>query len=263
VDIVMNEFRLWLGLFRYFGFSEEDARKYFFYRRFFHGKDKETQDIEIKETIARIEANQGLMKVLSALHEVELGDFNEVSVDALNILPAEIAETLKPYYQTLAWLQDSSNVSNITFDINEFHSSEFFHGLGYKLVLEGDASHIADGGSYHSYGRVFSERIRTVYSGVFRHEDLLMHDDKVEAQTEVIGVYMLNKGTEAKSLLDAIRAAGYPVFEDATSRKTSQSANNFKDKGIRKFAIIGDDELTSREVKVRSIDTGEYTIIKI
>ncbi|MBM3227854.1 hypothetical protein FJZ27_03275 [Candidatus Peribacteria bacterium] len=262
VQIVLNEFRLWISLFEQHGFSQEDARNYFFYRRFHHGKEKPT-DEKLASVLDRIRQKPELFDSLSSLHDEGPKEFNDQFTQIRTHLPA-IAANLETYYDRIAKLAELPGVESCTFDLNDFHSSEFFSALGYQLYLEGEDKRTADGGSYHEYGSKFSPRIRSVYSGIIRHDDLLEHDDKLRQPKTSVGVYVMTKRQgEAEKMIAELRGKGIPVLEDTSSKGIRKAASYFKDEGFSHFVVIGDNELDSGLLKITNMETNQDAQITI
>lgn len=262
IRIVMNEFRLWISLFEQHCFSQQDARNYFFYRRFHHEKEKESDDT-LTSLIDRIHLVPELHDSLSALHEEGPKEFADQRSHISSHLPA-IAANLESYYDRIAKLAESPGVDSCVFNLNDFHSSEFFSALGYQLYLEGEDKRTADGGSYHEYGSKFSPRIRSVYSGIIRHDDLLEHDDKLRQPKTSVGVYVMTKRqSEAEKMIAELRRKGIPVLEDTSSKGIRKAASYFRDEGFSHFVVIGDNELDSGLLKVTNMQTNQDAQISI
>ncbi len=258
IRVVMNEFRLWISLFEEHGFSQEDARNYFFYRRFHHEKEKPA-DEKLTSLMDRINQRPELHDSLSSLHAEDPKDFADQYAKIRTHLPA-ISAHLETYYDRIAKLAELPGVNSFTFDLNDFHSSEFFSALGYQLYLEGEDKRTADGGSYHEYGGKFSPRIRSVYSGIIRHDDLLEHDDKLRQPKTSLGVYVMTKRqAEAEKMIADLRGKGIPVLEDISSKGIRKAAAYFRDEGFSHFVVIGDNELDSGLLKITNMQSNQDT----
>jgi histidyl-tRNA synthetase len=264
IHVVMNEFRLWISLFALHGFSQKDTRDYLFYRRFHHGKEKPTAEQAVVSVVQRVEATPALVDVLSALHSEQPKEFEDQRGQLQKFLPSEITSPLGSYYDRIATLKELPGVETCTFDLNDYHSSEFFSALGYQLYLEGEEKRLADGGSYHEYGAKFSPRIRSVYSGIIRHDDLLDHDDKLRRPKTGLGVYvMTERGIEAEQMIARLRAKGVPILEDTKSKGIRKAAAYFREEGFSHFVVLGDNELNSGVFKVTNMQTNEDVQITI
>lgn len=254
INIILNEFRLWTALFEQFGFSQEDAKNYLFYRRFHHRKDKPMDD-GLAALIERVHGHGELAPILVSLHAEEPKPFGQQRERIEAVVPECISAALRSYYDRIAALADLSGVASSTFNLNDYHSSEYFSGLGYQFYMEGEDKRIADGGSYHDYGNKFSPQIRSVYSGIIRHEDLLEQDDLLPRQSSLGVFIMTGRQTDADRIVRELREQGISVLEDCASKGIKQAVGMFQEQGVAQYIVLGDREMETGQLSIRDLRT--------
>lgn len=265
ISLTLNDFNFWRLLFAHYGFSEKDAKDYCFSYRF----KKTTEEVmDEKETLSldKFYSIEGFKKILDALHDEEPKTFFEQWGIIRGIIPNELSAILDEYYKKVMNVIAKMNVDSCIFDINDFHSSEFFSGLSYQIFVGDDKKRIGDGGSYHEYGKIFSGgEIKSLCSGVLRHEDLISISDKLVSDKRVkILVSIITKNQDfVQKMLQNLRENDLLTFDVYEFIKKAQLDSYLKNNDITHFFTIGDKEIKTGLVRVLNIKNNLYSDVNI
>ncbi len=176
-------------------------------------------------------------------------------------------------YEELAKLIElakSYNISNkLKFDISLVRGLEYYTGLVFEIGIEGIKVSLGGGGRYDKMIKAFGGPdlpATGISFGLSRLIQYMEEKNIFNLPKSIVKVFVANvdEGSEkyATEIAQRLRKAGTAAETDLMGKKLGKQLEYASSAGIPFVAIIGDDEIKRKSVKLRNMKTGKEEMIK-
>lgn len=166
-------------------------------------------------------------------------------------------------YRMAKGLKTVANI-DIIFDPTNLHSIETLENYALRFTtLKG--VHLGDGGEYTTYAKRFDERIKTYWSVASGVEAIERNSPLIIEPQKVNKLAMFNTDASAWFVIEMIKFLedkGYAVVYQGRTNKIGKAIKKL-DEDFTHLTIIGKNEETSQELRIRELKTREEIAIKV
>jgi histidyl-tRNA synthetase len=183
------------------------------------------------------------------------------------IIKNEGIEELK---QIISILKKMKVKPKFTIDLSLARGLDYYTGPIFEIFAEEGIGSIAGGGRYDKMIGLFSGKdvpAVGISFGIERIIEVMKERKMIEARKSNVKVFVasVNEKLTDKVLdiVQSLRKNSIPTDYDLRSRSLSKQLNYANSLGIPNVIIVGEKELQKKAVKLRKMETGEETLLKI
>jgi histidyl-tRNA synthetase len=183
------------------------------------------------------------------------------------IIKNEGIEELK---QIISILKKMKVKPKFTIDLSLARGLDYYTGPIFEIFAEEGIGSIAGGGRYDRMIGLFSGKdvpATGISFGIERIIEVMKERKMIETRKSNIKVFVasVNEKLNDKVLdiVQSLRKSSIPTDYDLRSRSLSKQLNYANSLGIPNVIIVGEKELQKKAVKLRKMETGEETLLKI
>jgi len=183
------------------------------------------------------------------------------------IIKNEGIEELK---QVISILKKMKVKPKFTIDISLARGLDYYTGPIFEIFAEEGIGSIAGGGRYDKMIGLFSGKdvpAVGISFGIERIIEVMKERKMIEARKSKVKVFVIAVNDKVRDkvleVVQILRNKSIQTDYDLRSRSLSKQLNYANSLGIPNVIIVGEKELQKKAVKLRKMETGEETLLKI
>jgi histidyl-tRNA synthetase len=228
--------------------------------------DKKTKIGEkgVEKELSTIISQQATTTILENIKDK--GDFALENIEKF----VKDKEGIKEVKQIISYLKQIKLESKIEFDPSLARGLDYYTGPIYEVVAEEGIGSVAGGGRYDKMIGLFSGKdvpATGISLGIERVIEVMKERKMIETKKSKVKVFVIAVNDKVRDkvleVVQKLRNESIPTDYDLRSRSLSKQLNYANSLDIENVIIIGENELKEKSVKLRKMDTGKETLIKL
>jgi histidyl-tRNA synthetase len=182
----------------------------------------------------------------------------------------EDKEGIEEIKQIKSYLRQMNVESKVEFDPSLARGLDYYTGPIFEIFAEEGIGSIAGGGRYDKMIGLFSGKdvpAVGISFGIERIIEVMKERKMIEARKSNVKVFVASVNEKLTDkvidIVQSLRKNSIPTDYDLRSRSLSKQLNYVNSLGIPNVIIVGEKELQKKAVKLRKMETGEETLLKI